>query len=94
MTRNQGIRFGEVLAPIFFEQFASERRIVRYVRGKPEARFERIKGKRAETLDSTVYALAARQLIGQRLDLRQAELASKQAPQKAPAVIRSKWLER
>lgn len=94
VTRNQGIRFGHTLAPIFFEQFASERRIVRYVRGKPEARFERIKGKRAETLDAAVYALAARQLIGQRLDLRQAELASAAAPKKAPAVIRSKWLER
>ena len=94
VSRKQGIRFGEALAPIFFEQFASERRIVRYVRGKPEARFERIKGKRAETLDATVYALAARQLIGQRLDLRQAELASKAARKPSPAIIRSAWLNR
>lgn len=92
VTRNQGVRFSDTLAPIFFEQFASERRIVRYVRGKPEARFERIKGKRAETLDASVYALAARQLIGQRLELRQAELASAAAPKAPPRVIRSKFL--
>ena len=75
VSRNQGIRYSDALQPLFFEMFASERRIIRYVRGKPEARFERIKGKRAETLDGTVYALAVRQLIGQRMDLRQSELA-------------------
>ena len=92
VSRNQGIRYSDTLAPIFFEQFASERRIVRYVRGKPEARFERIKGKRAETLDASVYALAVRQLIGQRLELRAAELASAAAPKAPPRVIRSKFL--
>ena len=92
LARLQGIRFGEALQPIYFEQLTSERRVVRYVRGKPEARFERIKGKRAETLDATVYALAVRQIIGQREDLRAAELASAAAPRKAPTVIKSKWL--
>lgn len=90
VSRNQGIRFGEALPPIFFEQFASERRVVRYVRGKPEARFERIKGKRAETLDASVYALAVRGLIGQSVERRAGELASAAAPKKAPAVIRSR----
>ena len=94
VSRNQGIRYSDALQPLFFEMFASERRIIRYVRGKPEARFERIKGKRAETLDGTVYALAVRQLIGQRMDLRQSELASAAAPKAPPRVIRSKWLER
>lgn len=92
LSRNQGVRFSDALAPIFFEQLASERRVVRYVRGKPEARFERIKGKRAETLDASVYALAVRQLIGQRMDLRAAELASAAAPKAPPRVIKSKWL--
>ena len=92
--RNQGIRFGDALAPVFFEMFASERRVVRYVRGKPEARFERIKGKRAETLDASVYALAVRQLIGQRMDLRAAELASAAVPKAPPRVIKSSWMER
>ena len=92
LSRNQGLRFSDALAPIYFEQLASERRVVRYVRGKPEARFERIKGKRAETLDATVYALAVRQLIGQRVDLRAAELSSAAAPKAPPRVIKSKWL--
>ncbi|SEN57948.1 Phage terminase, large subunit GpA [Gemmobacter aquatilis] len=90
--RNQGIRFGEALPPIFYEQFASERRVVRYVRGKPEARFERIKGKRAETLDASVYAVAVRNLIGQSVDRRAEELASQAAPKRPPVVIKSKWL--
>lgn len=90
--RKQGCRFGEALPPVYFEQLTSERRVVRYVRGKPEARFERIKGKRAETLDATVYAAAVRGLIGQAVDCRAADLTSQAAPQKAPMVSRSKWL--
>ena len=94
VSRGSAIHFGEDLEPVFFEQFASERRIVRYSRGMPQARFERIKGKRAETLDATVYAWAARQLIGQNMDRRAEEVASLGAPTKQPSVIRSKWLER
>lgn len=94
VSRNQGIRFGEALQPIFFEMFASERRVVRYVRGKPEARFERIKGKRAESLDASVYALAVRGLIGQSAGRRAEELASPAVPARPSRVIRSRWLER
>jgi phage terminase large subunit GpA-like protein len=94
LARGVGIRFGEVLEPIFFEQLTSERRVVRYARGVPQARFERIKGKRAETLDATVYAWAARQLIGVNIERRAEELASPAAPKKAPAVIKSAWLGR
>lgn len=92
VSRGTSIHFAEDLAPIFFEQFASERRIVRYARGMPQARFERIKGKRAETLDATVYAWAARQLIGQNVERRAEEVASPAAPQRLPAISRSKWL--
>ncbi|MBP9233292.1 MAG: phage terminase large subunit family protein [Hyphomonadaceae bacterium] len=94
LSRNQGMRFSDALEPIFFEQLTSERRVVRYVRGRPEARFERIKGKRAETLDATVYAWAARHLIGQKVEARQSEVASAAAPRKSSAVIRSEWLTR
>lgn len=94
LSRGQGFRFSDALEPIYFEQITSERRVVRYVRGRPEARFERIKGKRAETLDATVYAWAARQLIGQKVEARQSEVASAAAPRKSSAVIRSNWLER
>lgn len=94
LSRGQGFRFSESLSPVFFEQLTSERRIVRYSHGRPQARFERIKGKRAEALDATGYAWAARSLIGQKVESRQAELASKAAPRKAPTIIRSAWLNR
>ncbi|MBR9840397.1 MAG: phage terminase large subunit family protein [Rhodobacteraceae bacterium] len=93
LSRGQGVRFSEELEPIYFEQLASERRVVRYTRGRPEARFERIKGKRAETLDATIYAWAARQLIGQKVEARQAEVESASAPKRLPAVSRSRWLK-
>ncbi|MDO5633087.1 MAG: phage terminase large subunit family protein [Paracoccus sp. (in: a-proteobacteria)] len=89
LSRGEGVRFSDALQPIYFEQLTSERRVVRYVRGRPDARFERVKGKRAETLDATVYAWAARQLIGINLDRRAEELASAAAPKRQPAVIKS-----
>lgn len=92
LARGEGVRFSDALEPIYFEQLTSERRVVRYSHGKPVARFERIKGKRAETLDATVYAWAARQLIGMNLDRRQEELASRAAPKRKPAVVKSRWL--
>lgn len=94
LARGAGVRFGEALEPIYFEQLTSERRVMRYVRGVPQARFERIKGKRAETLDATCYAWAARQLIGVNMERRAEELASAAEPKKAPAVIKSAWLNR
>ena len=92
LSRGNAFRFSADLESIFFEQLTSERRVVRYFKGQPVRRFERIPGKRAETLDATVYALAARQLIGMNLDRREEELASVTLPIKPPAVIRSKWL--
>ncbi|MDT8858030.1 phage terminase large subunit family protein [Paracoccaceae bacterium Fryx2] len=92
LARNSGVRFSDDLGPIYFEQLTSERRMVRYVRGRPQAAFERVKGKRAETLDATVYAWAARQLIGQSAEQRDQELSTPAAPKRAPAVIRSAWL--
>ncbi|MFN3145277.1 MAG: phage terminase large subunit family protein [Paracoccaceae bacterium] len=93
LGRGEGVRFGQDLPPIFFEQMTSERRVVRHSRGAPVARFERIKGKRAETLDSTVYAWAARSIIGKNVERRAEELASRGAPKAAPRVIRSRWLD-
>ena len=66
--------------------------MVRYSRGVPQARFERIPGRRAEGLDAFNYAMAARQIIGGNLDRREAEVASAAAPKKAPMISRSKWL--
>jgi phage terminase large subunit GpA-like protein len=94
IERDQGIHFSEMLEPVFFEQLTSERRVVRYTRGVPQVRFERVKGKRAETLDCTVYAWAARQLINMNLERRATELESAAAPKKKSTVIKSAWLNR
>lgn len=95
LTRPGVIRFSADLHPVFFEQLTSERRVLRYVKGAPQHRFERVGGKRAETLDATVYALAARNLVNADLDRREQELSTTAAlkPQ-FPNVIRSRWLER
>ncbi|HMN36645.1 MAG TPA: phage terminase large subunit family protein [Hyphomicrobium sp.] len=86
------IKFSEDLEPIYFEQLTSERRVVRYVKGSPQRRFERIPGMRAETLDATVYAFAARHLVNMDLSRRESELASVQPPAAIPAVVRSAWM--
>ncbi|MGY4398392.1 phage terminase large subunit GpA-like protein [Sphingomonas sp. UYAg733] len=95
LARGRTIRFSDSLEPVWYEQLASERRIVRYVRGQPVRRFERKPGMRAEALDCVVYAYAARTLVTANLDRREEELASVSAV--APAVkpvIRSAWLGR
>lgn len=63
LTRSRSIRFSDTLPATWFEQLASERVVVRYLRGQPKRRFERIPGKRAEALDCVVYAFAARQIV-------------------------------
>ena len=50
LKRGQTIRFSDSLDAAYFEQLCSERLITKMMRGRPERRFERIPGKRAETL--------------------------------------------
>ena len=89
------VRFSADLPPVWFEQLASERAVVRYRRGQPVRSFERIPGKRAEALDCTVYAFAARQLINPDWGRRRAELTGKAMPPPRPApVLRSSWMNR
>lgn len=93
LERRQGVRFSEALEPVFFEQLTSERRVVRMSRSRSEVRFERIKGKRAETLDGAVYAWAARHLVNVNPDQREEALSSPLAPAaRMQAVVRSKWM--
>lgn len=94
LARGDSFRFSADLEPVFFEQLTSERRVVRYFKGQPVRRFERIPGKRAETLDATVYALAARQLVSLNLERRAEEVAASALPKPAPTVIKSRWLNR
>ena len=89
-----GIRFSCDLEGRYFEELVSERRVVRYSRGQPTRSFERIPGRRAECLDATVYAIAAKGLIQADPTRREAELATRAAPKRAPAVVKSAWLSR
>jgi phage terminase large subunit GpA-like protein len=95
LAARTGIRFSCDLEARFFEELTSERRVVKYSRGQPTRAFERIPGKRAECLDATVYALAARSLVNMNLDRRAAEVSTPAAlPRKMPTTIPSKWLNR
>jgi len=79
LSRGVGIRFSNTLEAEYFEQLASERRVVRYVRGQPIRRFERISGRAlAEALDALVYCHAARlSLTNLSFDAREAQLSGK-----------------
>ncbi|MEM0978428.1 MAG: phage terminase large subunit family protein [Pseudomonadota bacterium] len=89
------IRFSSDLGGEFYEQLTSEHLVVRYSRGQPTRRWERIPGRVAEALDATVYAHAARQVISPSWEGRRAKLA-RDLPEKRPApkIIRSQWLKR
>ena len=80
LQRAQGIRFSKSLEPVYYEQLASERRVVRYVRGQPTRRFERVGKARNETLDCLVYSFAARAPVKVGFDYREADLRGKAPP--------------
>jgi phage terminase large subunit GpA-like protein len=97
LQRAIGIRFSDTLQPVFYEQLASERVTVKHVAGRPIRRFERIRGAKAEALDATCYAMAAKSA----LTLTPAAFAEREdqlravAPAKpASLVARSQWMER
>lgn len=94
VTRGGAVRFSRRLGTAWFEQLASERAVVRYVRGQPQRRFERVPGRRAEALDCAVYSIAARQAVQVNLAVRREELKAGwtgRAAARRP-VIRSSWL--
>jgi len=76
LQRARGIRFARSLEPVYYEQLASERRVIRYFRGQPVRRFERVGRARNESLDALVYSFAAREAIRSvvNLDRRESEL--------------------
>ncbi len=95
LSREGLVRFSADLPPVWFEQLTSERAVVRYRRGQPVRSFERIPGKRAEALDCTIYAMAARQIVNIDWHRRRAELTGKAPPPARPApVLRSNWMKR
>jgi phage terminase large subunit GpA-like protein len=89
------VRFSADLTPVWFEQLASERSVVRYSRGQPLRSFVRMPGRRAEALDCVVYAFAVRHLVNLDYDQRRADLSTETAPlpKRAP-VLASSWMQR
>lgn len=94
LTRGRTVRFSDTLEARFYEELASERLIMRYVRGAPVRLWERIPGRRAESLDCTIYGMAVRGLVTANLDRREEEVASATMPKVRPTVIKSAWLNR
>jgi phage terminase large subunit GpA-like protein len=93
LARGTGIRFSHTLEAAYFEQVASERKVVRYTRGQPVRRFERIPGRAAEALDALVYAHAARAGLQVSLDVREAELQAATPPVAPPTTIPSPFVQ-
>lgn len=71
------LRFSNTLDPEWFVQFTSERRELKYSKGRPVYEFVRIQRRAAEALDATVYAVAARGLCRFDYARREADLAKK-----------------
>lgn len=95
ISRGERVRFSDSLPEVWFEQLASERAVIRYRRGQPVRSFERLPGRRAEALDCTIYAMAARELVNVVWENRRAELALSTLPLARPApVLKSKWMQR
>src|SRR5690606_12064714 len=76
LNRDGLIHFSATLDLAWFEQLVSERVVVRYNRGQPFRRFERIPGRRAEALDCVVYAFAVQRLINVNWSAREEQLRS------------------
>ena len=84
-----------MLDGVGLERVASERLVVRYMRGQPTRRFERIQGRAAEALDCVVYGFAARQILNVNWMQRRDELSLQAEGQKPVArkVIKPSWME-
>lgn len=87
-------RFSNTLSAEWFEQLVSEKRVLKYSRGQPVHVFERILGRRAEALDTVVYALAVRNLVKVDLDRRSNELRGLVEAPKVQTVFKSQWMQR
>lgn len=93
------IHFPAHLPPHYFEQFASERRITRYERGRPKRSWQPRSGARNEAFDTFIYAFAALtglQALGLRLD-EEARLLTAPDAEDMPATprrVKSRWMDR
>jgi phage terminase large subunit GpA-like protein len=96
LARGQGIRFAQSLEPSYYEQLASQRRVVRYHRGMPTRRFEMVSTRaRKESLDCLTYGWAARQaLVNVNFAMREEHLKNPAAPRRSLAELLAEQLPR
>jgi phage terminase large subunit GpA-like protein len=92
LTRGRSVRFSDTLEGRFYEELASERLVVRYRMGAPIRQWERTPGRRAESLDCVIYAMAVRNLVNANVDRRAEEIEAVTMPKRRATVAKSKWL--
>jgi phage terminase large subunit GpA-like protein len=92
LARGRSVRFSDSLEGRFYEELASERLVMRYLRGSPIRQWERISGRRAESLDCVVYAVAVRALVSANLDRREEEITAGKVAT-IPRVVISRWMD-
>jgi phage terminase large subunit GpA-like protein len=88
------IKFSNTLEARYYEELASERRVLKYYKGQPSRQWIRKSGMRAESLDATVYGICARSLVTLNFDTRASELKLEPTPVKQATVFRSDWIDR
>ncbi|WP_233243176.1 phage terminase large subunit family protein [Thioclava sp. NG1] len=93
LTRGRSVRFSDTLEGRFYEELASERLVVHYRKGAPIRQWERTPGRRAESLDCVIYAMAVRNLVNANVDRRAEEVQAVTMPKRRATVAKSKWLE-
>ena len=92
LTRGNTMRFSKDLPPVWFEQLAGERAVLRRVGGQTVRRWEPVLGRRNEALDCTVYAFAVWDLHHRNVNwsARAEQLAN---PMPMPVVARPRQVE-
>ncbi len=78
-TEKTSFRYSNSLTEEFYRQLNAERRVTTYKDGRPIVTFERIGKRKAEALDSVVYALAIKYLLRIDYEKRYQELTGKPA---------------
>lgn len=95
VTRSRSIRFSQTLESVWFEQFASERNVLRRYNGRPVRKWERITGRAAEALDCVVYAFACFHAVNVNWAARREQLANPIIEiKRAPKPRKQSYLER
>jgi phage terminase large subunit GpA-like protein len=82
----RGIRFSNSLEPVYYEQLASQRRVVKYSRGRAVSEYRDVSSRvRNEALDCLVYGTAARSAVMISYDHREKELRLGPQPRRSIA---------